>query len=97
MDIEVITDHQVFVYLDEMTETIIDDNLELFAKIGFVIFTGDFSKAPLQLLRKISFHGVFIDERSVNRDLFGLYLEEGKIIRENYQKLKMLRKTCKNF
>ena len=78
MEIEVISDFQIFVYLDEMSEKIIDENAEFFKKIGFVIFTGIFSKASVKLLRKISLHGVFIDERSVSRDLFGLYLEEGK-------------------
>ena len=97
MEIEVISDFQIFVYLDEMSEKIIDENAEFLKKIGFVIFTGDFSKASVKLLRKISLHGVFIDERSVSRDLFGLYLEEGKIIRENYQKLKNAKKNMQEF
>ena len=68
MNIEVISDFQIFVYLEEMNIKLIDENIDFFNKYGFVIFTGDFSKASLDFLRKISHHGVFIDERSVSRD-----------------------------
>ena len=41
--VDVTSTSRVFVYLDEMPESIIEDNSDFFKKVGFVVFTGHFS------------------------------------------------------
>ena len=97
MQIEVISDHQIFVYLEKPDASILEEYKDFIEKYKFVIFTGNLENVDEESIRKLSHHGVLLDERSLSIDLVDMYLSQGSIIRKNYEILRESEKNMQNF